>query len=252
LSSTFTVDELVDLLRHSVLPVILVEGVDDVAVYRFVEDLIGPTSGSVLPCGGRDTLLSVFRRRGEFPNTPVAFIADRDMWVFGGPPPDLRDIVWTEGYSIENDAYDVSLERLLSPAERTHHSRLLDLIAEWFAFAVERHRCGHDVELNCHVNRISADGICIDSAYASEVSYAVPQRELRDRIRINYRTLLRGKQLMQCLVRFLSASDRRTKHSTNALLEIGAKAVSNDRIRRIAEEARERLQRRTRAQESAA
>ena len=79
------------------------------------------------PVGGRETLLAVYKRRNEFAHLPVAFVADRDLWLFSGIPPDYPDIIWTEGYSIENDLYaDANLENLLDADEVEEHQQVLD------------------------------------------------------------------------------------------------------------------------------
>lgn len=61
-----TVDELVASLRRTTLPTVLVEGSDDMNVYRWIEDRLDPAQVSILTCGGRNTLLQVYERRAEF------------------------------------------------------------------------------------------------------------------------------------------------------------------------------------------
>ena len=56
-------------------------------------------------------------------------MADKDLWLFSGIPPDYPDIIWTEGYSIENDLYaGASLEDLLNADEVDEHGQVLDSI----------------------------------------------------------------------------------------------------------------------------
>ena len=98
-----TVDELVAMLGHAELPTVIVEGKDDMRIYRWVEGRVGSQNANVLPAGGRENLLSVYQRRNEFTHLPVAFVADRDLWLFSGIPEIYHDIIWTLGYSIEND-----------------------------------------------------------------------------------------------------------------------------------------------------
>jgi hypothetical protein len=98
-----TVEEIVSLLRHSSVPTILVEGSEDVMVYRWLKQHIKPLKASAIQCGGREKLLSVYKRRNEFSHIKTAFLADQDMYVFLGIPSDYSDIIWTAGYSIEND-----------------------------------------------------------------------------------------------------------------------------------------------------
>ncbi|MEY4934299.1 MAG: hypothetical protein RIS64_658 [Bacteroidota bacterium] len=139
---TISIDELVATLKRSNLPTILVEGDDDVMVYRQFEKQFGARKVSILPCGGRNTLLKVFERKHEFPHLKVHFIADKDMWVFEGVPEKYATISFTSGYSIENDLYADGFKRLdalLDEDELIHKKELLENIVEWFASEVEKY-----------------------------------------------------------------------------------------------------------------
>ena len=132
-----TVNELVATLSRSRLPTVIVEGKDDMRIYRWVEQRVGTQNANVLPTGGRNTLLKVYDRRKEFPKLPVAFVADRDLWLFSGIPGGYSGIIWTRGYSIENDLYaGAELENLLDVHEVDVHQEVLNVIIEWFAFEV--------------------------------------------------------------------------------------------------------------------
>ena len=77
-----TVEHLVGVLRRSRKPSIVVEGDDDVIIYRELTKRIGILEVILRPSGGREKLLQVYERRNEFTQVPVAFIADQDMWLF--------------------------------------------------------------------------------------------------------------------------------------------------------------------------
>lgn len=98
-----TVDELVNTLKRSSIPNIVIEGTDDVFVYRWLKKKINKPLAGLLACGGRDKLFQIFDRRNEFPNTNVVFIADQDSYKFDGIPDNRKDIIFTSGYCIEND-----------------------------------------------------------------------------------------------------------------------------------------------------
>ncbi len=57
--SPLTADELVATLIHTTLPTILVEGTQDMTIYRWLENHIGLSNTDILPCGGRNNLLAV-------------------------------------------------------------------------------------------------------------------------------------------------------------------------------------------------
>ena len=107
MARNMTVDDWVTTLSDpdTCLPTIIVEGENDIPIYRRIEKYIGVQDADVIQVGGRNNLLSLYERRKEFAHLPVAFVADRDLWLFSGIPPDYPDIIWTEGYSIENDLY---------------------------------------------------------------------------------------------------------------------------------------------------
>jgi hypothetical protein len=130
-----TEKEIIDYLKRTSLPTLLVEGEDDAAIYRWLENRLGVFSGSVLFCSGRDVLFSIYRNRETFPHGKLAWLADLDMWRFSPPPSDLQGIVFTTGYSIENDLYAGSeIEALMEDDERSRHSRLLSALCRWFSF----------------------------------------------------------------------------------------------------------------------
>ncbi|MBI1930639.1 DUF4435 domain-containing protein [Candidatus Poribacteria bacterium] len=220
-----TVDELVDTLKHSSLPTILVEGDDDMMIYRWVEERIGIRMADAFPCGGRKTLLAVYARRAEFSHLKTAFVADRDMWLFTAIPPEYSDVVWTEGYSIENDLYAGSnLEDLLDRDEASEHKQVLRCLIEWFAFEVEAFRRGNEAQTDIHPDRIVLRGtVSISQQFVARRGYLQPNHATVMEIEAVYKLKLRGKTLFELLVRYLSAPNRSVKHSIKGLYEIAFK-----------------------------
>ena len=220
-----TVEELVAALRRSSLPTVLVEGQEDIRIYRWVEERLGSRTANVLPTGGRPNLLSVYERRNEFSDLPVAFVADRDMWLFSGIPSEYDGVIWTEGYSVENDLYvDAELEKLLEPEEVQEHQQLLNAIVDWFAFEVDEYLAERHFEVNIHCNRIVPLGQTeIDEDFRKSRGIRPPGEGTRRRIRTEYRLQLRGKQLYQLLERILNARHRGTRYNISSLHEIAVK-----------------------------
>ncbi len=227
-----TVDELVEMLRRSRLPTVIVEGKNDMQIYRWVEARVGSQNANVLPAGGRKTLLSVYKRRTEYAHLPVAFVADRDLWLFSGIPPGYDDIIWTEGYSIENDLYlGAELEKLLNPDEAKEHQQVLDSIIEWFAFEVEEYLAGRDAEVARHCNQVVPSGQTKrDPVFCTRRGFRFPNAKLIQQIKDAYQLQLRGKLLFQMLVRFLSAPNRSAKHSVDSLHETAFKMTPSHRL----------------------
>ena len=77
------------------------------------------------------------------------------MWLFSGIPSDYDGVIWTEGYSIENDLYaDAELENLLAVEESQEHQQLRDAIVEWFAFEVEEYLADRPFKVSNHCNEV--------------------------------------------------------------------------------------------------
>ena len=227
-----TVDELVETLRRSGLPTVVVEDKNDMRIYRWVEARVGIQNADVLSAGGRNNLLSLYDRRTEYAHLPVAFVADRDLWLFSGIPPDYHGIIWTQGYSIENDLYlGANLENLLDPHEAKEHQQVLDSIIEWFAFEVEEYLAGRDAEVAWHCNQVVPSGQTKrDPVFCTRRGFRFPNAKLIQQIKDAYQLQLRGKLLFQMLVRFLSAPNRRAKHSVDSLHETAFKMTPSHRL----------------------
>ncbi len=108
------VRELVTTLSDSNVATLVVEGRDDMTIFRWIEDLLNTRYSDrhnidALQAQGSSNLLEIYKRRDEFSSQiPVAFMADLDELVLEDPANVLGkypDIIWTTGYSIENDLY---------------------------------------------------------------------------------------------------------------------------------------------------
>lgn len=138
------VENLVDALRLSNKPNIIVEGKDDEIIYGTLVERLGRFDVGFFSAGSKDTLLhlyeelSEYENAGDFRHTPVTFIADHDMWLFRGIPDQYDDIIWTEGYSIENDLYaHVKLRDRVG--NKVEYDQTIDAISMWFAYKVEEY-----------------------------------------------------------------------------------------------------------------
>ena len=241
-----TVNELVSTLRRSKLPTVIVEGKDDMQIFRWMEDLLEVDEIDVLGVGGRPNLFAVYNRKSEFAHLPVAFIADQDKELFTQLPAGYDEIIWTQGYSIENDLYagaDPSLENLMDSQEAAEHEQLLNTIIEWFTFEVEEFLAGRTPEFNHHCNEIVPQNETeMDNGFRQRRGFRLPNSELQQQIKDAYQLQLRGKQLFQMLVRFLSEPNRRVKHSIRSLHEIAFKMTpSHPLMNRIIQEIEQKI-----------
>lgn len=221
MSLELTVDEIVNTLKRSCLTTVLVEGKEDVLIYRWLEDEIGIVNANFFPCGGRDKLLQVFARRDEFSDLKTVFVADKDAYVYINPPEEYHEIIWTNGYSIENDLYyGKKIEDLMSYPEKSIFLKSLNSFIEYYAFEVEKCINREDYNLRTHPNQI----LCeiqheIKQEFLDKIDFKKAEREIENSIKENYDVLIRGKSLFALLARILSKSTRAVKHSKLSLLE---------------------------------
>jgi hypothetical protein len=236
-----TEDEIVAYLQRTTLPTVLVEGHDDSVVYRHVEERLGDLEVDVMTCNSRTMLLKIFERNEEFRGAPVIFVADKDMWYFTGVPAKYRaGIIFTTGYSIENDIYVRELfEGLLSNQEKQSFVASIIALSSWFAFEVAKFERTGACECDVHVGRL-LEGEELNGVYLEKIGFVAPDGATVTRIVDNYREALRGKTLFQALLRLLSATSRASKYSRENLVEMGAR-VGNAAIDKIHAEVRTAL-----------
>ncbi|WP_179953190.1 DUF4435 domain-containing protein [Desulfobotulus mexicanus] len=230
-----SVDEIMATLRHSSLPTLIVEGGDDVIVYREIENRLSHMGISVFPAHGRPNVLELFRRRNELSATlKLAFVADRDTWVHTGIPREYSQncLIFTHGYSIENDVYvDGRLWKLLGKKERFCHE--LAEILDWYALALSRHLSDQTLSISDHVNAI------LDCSHEKkEERLRLTEGEawphaLRTLLWKKYFFLLRGKTLMALLIRNLKGqkipyNDKALLHSVSIRPGKFLKKISSD------------------------
>lgn len=217
-----SVDEIIATLQRTRLPTLVVEGRDDLIVYRRIETILGHLGVSVLPAGGRKNVLQVFCRMGEIPSAvKVAFVADQDIWVNTIVPTEFQNqrLILTNGYSLENDVIrDGNLLALLTPSETANFNADLTTFVHWYALALSRHLNDCEVSIAYHPNHI-LNAI----EYANFIKLNLGENyplAINQALMENYTQLLRGKSLMGLLLRQTNCLGRIPKHNDNALLEM--------------------------------
>lgn len=216
-----TADEAIALLKNTSLPTIVVEGNDDMLIYRKLEEELSSLNVSVLPVGGRGNVLKLFERRGELPAAnKILFISDKDMWVISGVPPQFHDaaLIFTNGYSIENDVFvDGNFISMLSAAERAEFENDLDQFVQWYALAVSRHLIDPTNPISNHPDCV-LDASNFPSLTALRTGESYPAR-LRGEIRTHYSSHIRGKSLFYLFFRQAAKPKRPVKHNVKSLME---------------------------------
>lgn len=205
-----TVDHLVGILHRSRTPRIVVEGKMDIVIYRRLLERVGIQQIGLLAADNRDKLLQVYERRREFDHIPVIFIADQDMWLFSGIPETYANIIWTQGYSIENDLYvSAELESFLETHQTETHQQILNAVCRWFAFGVEAFLKGDAAYVAEGLDEIVPRGKTeLNDEFLKRRGFQFPREALYQQVREAHKLQLRGKLLFQVLIRFLNAPDR--------------------------------------------
>ena len=236
-----SVDEVVATLRNSSLPTLLVEGRSDMDVFCALEEICFESRVDVLPVGGRLALFELFKRRSEFAGTPVAFLADSDMYVFNQPEPEFSGVIFTDGYSIENDILSGGKAfRLLHGKNRVQWEKLIEALSYWFASIAHRVLVGEIVEYKQHPNRL----VCFSSTKLTPLgeSLSINSDVLCEKSKkvINEPTkYLRGHTLLDAFGHFAAAVKLKPKCSKDMLLRVDLVSWdSNDCLVRIINEVR--------------
>ncbi|CAD1785834.1 DUF4435 domain-containing protein [Xanthomonas euroxanthea] len=213
-----SMDEIIALLKKTSLPTIVIEGSDDVIIYRKLEERLSDKGVSILPVGGRSRVIEIFNRRNELNAVKITFIADKDCFVYEGVPPDLEHelLFFTDGYSIENDVYrDGDLPAILTEMEAKKYHQDLEKFIRWYALAMSRFIEGQDSNLSLHPDNVFESYDELSNLQSGE---DYPEN-LRLKISEDYGRLLRGKSLLTLLVKHASYRGRGVRHHTKSLLE---------------------------------
>lgn len=205
--STWTATEIISALNHAPQPTVLVEGVEDMAIYRDIKKMRPHLPFQWQALGGRKKVLEVFARRTEI-RPKVAFLVDNDMWLFAPytAPAEDAALLRTWGYSIENDLYAAGgyvVDYQLTAVEHTNKAQLLRSLSAWFASEVRKYRTGKASELKIQYTSlndpqvIAKGSFVISEAFLQNADYIEPSdAELQEITAEQYRRL-RGKFLLQ-------------------------------------------------------
>jgi len=243
-----TVDEIVNSLKRSFIPTILIEGSDDVFVYRWLKKNLSINPISLQPCGGRTNLFSIYDRKNEFSDKNVIFVADKDSYRFEEIPDNRKGIIFTSGYCIENDIYDgSSISDFIDDEDKARHDLLREIIGSWFAFEVKKYLetspGQSSLSVASHINVVSPIGLDrICPIFSQQIDYSKPSEDDIRLVTDEYNLNVRGKQLFQMLSRFLSKKGRFSSFSDKNLIEIALKQGNNHLMERLVVEMNNELE----------
>lgn len=224
-----TPDEIIGTIKKSTIPTVCVEGVQDKAALRHLEKMIG-ISGSIVCCNGRTNLFEVWMRRGEFSGKKVAFLADRDLYVFGQIPSKYNGIIFTHGYSLENDILLTKRwETLLTDEDNLLLTSALEMSLNYYW-----HQCKMAFEAGHQPVWISAFCLIddkLEGTYAPKSGFETCS--LFKKITKKPYKYLRGHNLLECVHASLSHKKRPTKFGKGQIIEISVKPTAGIHLKKI-------------------
>lgn len=231
-----TYEELLAMLQRSSLPTVLVEGDDDIIIYRNIEARMQSTRLNFQPCYSRTTLLKLYEQRHTFPKkVKFAFVADSDLYVLSGTPKQYKDIIFTYGYSIENDLYASgarAVDNVLRPDELQKKEDILLEIATWFAAQIKKEGAQLDINL-LNETVMQKNSIEFLDSFLQEHDFIPPTAaEIAEITAEKYRKL-RGKLIFQSYLKIFQHirpqdKTKDIKYSTANMLEMCiGEAMSN-------------------------
>ncbi len=241
LHAQLTEDEIIATLERSSFEItILVEGSDDIIIYRNLEGFLekkGYSYIDVLGVGGRNTILNIFNKKKSgsiLQDKKIIFIVDKDIWVNVGIPDQYinKNLIFTFGYSIENDVFmDVNCSAIVnSSPSQNEYEVYLDKFMQWYVLALQAtiNNIGNTTDLPdkrsigrhpCEVMNRYEEFCQLDDGETYPI-------ELLNVLKENIYCLLRGKSLLAIFTKICK------NHTPKGLFEIAA-ANPKNHIQRI-------------------
>ncbi len=214
-------DELIAAINHSKEPYIIVEGNDDVMVYRWILEEID-YDACLEPRGGCDGVKALINRKNEIKNPNVIFIIDKDTLVYSDKedvPFHYENVIYTEGYSIENDLYQgKKFENVhFRKEDKTIFSKLMDAFLKYYACEVEKFRRNEKYDFT-----IAPESIVLNYSLSTSKleNYTEPSQETIKYLKNGYDRLLRGHSLFSLVRIVMGRQDRDVRYTQKQLYEL--------------------------------
>lgn len=226
-----TDEELISAINHSSRPYIIVEGPDDVVVYRWILADINCV-GMLEPRGGCNGVMNIFNKREKIRNKKVVYICDKDTLVYDNQiPEEYEGLIYTNGYSIENDLYHGRKleEYLFEDDDCKLFSNALNSFLRYYACELEKFKnnkyCNFSMKPEAILN-------CDDYSLKYNLlnDYSEPSNETIEYLKNDYDIMLRGHSLFKLIRMILHRPVRKIKYECLQLYEICYKFLKSDSI----------------------
>ena len=218
MSNPLTVADALGVLQRSSLPTVITEGSDDYRVMRKIEKRLADIGVDFLPLSGKDMVLAVWSQIPAHRSTNTLALVDLDDWLYCGIPLQYQapTLLYTVGYSIENDLLmDGGLEGILEAAEVASFQNDLAIVCADHAIQIERCKNGLPFELKRHAIQIINEG-------DKSPTLAVNECQTKTVLVEHYQQMLRGKTILQILVKQTNRPNRFAKLGYRQLYEIAS------------------------------
>jgi len=138
-----SVPEIISTIEKSDLLNVIIEGKDDILVYRKLEKIYFDQDLSLIAAGCRPNVLKVFTEiKDTIKINKCIFIVDQDTWIINGIPKKYHHdrFLTTTGYSIENDVYiDSKIEEIIYTHKNINEYKdHVEKYLKWFTLAISR------------------------------------------------------------------------------------------------------------------
>ena len=213
-----TANDALAVLSRSSLPTVVTEGSDDYRIMRKFEERLADCGIDFLPVGGKAKVLDTWQRLPQTRRRNTVAIVDLDEWLYVGIPDEYigEGLFYTFGYSIENDIFlDADLIGICDPHEKADFLNELSIVSARHAREIEHLVHQRNFQIADHVSAI---------INAGDISVSLNNAEMHRKhlLERHHGQLLRGKTLLQLLVRQSSREGRYVKFGYKHIYELGA------------------------------
>jgi hypothetical protein len=239
-NNPLTPEIIIETLKRSSLQTVLIEGKDDLQVYRNIEEDLHFLDIDFLPCNGRSNLLEVYKSKNSI-SSKLLFICDSDLWLFVPRPNYIADdIIVTNGYSIENELYQDGIEilnTLFSEEEIVKKKEIIESLCLWFAYEVslvlnsEQYDCKFSEVSILNHTIMELNSTSLSTNFLKSRNFREPSPQLLEDIKTNYKIKLRGKFIFQTLEKiFQERNKKMVKYRRDQLFDLIYRTIvkSND------------------------
>jgi hypothetical protein len=237
-------------INHSEMPCIIVEGEGDVKIYRWILEDLGfgdyfyPSNitDMIKEQGGCGTLRKLYLHRNKITNPNVIFISDKDVFVYTRIPTEYEGIIFTKGYSIENDLYEGCLleKKLFEKDDKQIFDCVLSQFLRYYACEFEKFSNGSQYNFRKKPEAIIDKKNRLNTSLLD--GFNEPPRNSVDYLKDQYDLLLRGHSLFKLVGMVLHRKNRDPKYSESAIYELCYKFCKSQSILEIQERIKQKFQ----------